>query len=96
MNTVSNTNANATIPAPRNRETGFYGFTYEYAQQLWPLAIRAVAAASDGLFDGARTFLEGGLGRSFAEAVYLTISAEVDAEEALRQVIRRWFKNPCC
>lgn len=60
MNSDTNTSANATIPEPRNHETGFYGFTYEYAQQLWPLAIRAIAAATDGSFDGARTFLEGG------------------------------------
>jgi hypothetical protein len=73
-------NANATIPEPRNRETGFYGSMYEYAQQTWPLAVRAVAAATEGSFENARVFLEGGSGRRFAEAVYLTISADVDTE----------------
>ncbi|AET91695.1 hypothetical protein BYI23_B010880 [Burkholderia sp. YI23] len=89
-----NTQASHPIPEPLNRETGFYGFMDQEAPQMWPLAIRAVANATDGSFDNARHFLDSELGRRFAEAIYVAMSDEIDAHEAIRRVMRRWFKHP--
>ncbi|WP_233867157.1 hypothetical protein [Paraburkholderia adhaesiva] len=84
------------VPAPLKPGAACYGWMDQYAAQTWPLAIRAVARATDGSFENARAFLEGSLGEKFAHGIYGAIAQGTPADEAITQAMRHWFRHPGC
>ena len=88
-----NANTNLPIPATRNGPTGFLGWMEEHAEATWPLAILAVAAATDGSLDNAREFLDSGLGEKFGHDVYAAMNGGANAASAIRKTMPRWFRS---
>ena len=66
MHTTQITN---NTPATRNDAWGFWGTMRGHAATAWPLAIAAIAEATDESLDAARAFHDSREGRHFADDV---------------------------
>jgi hypothetical protein len=80
-----------TVPATRNECWGFWGAMDEHASLAWPLAMRAVAAATGENFDTVRAFLDSRHGRHFADEVHNGLFDRKPLEQAVDAATRKWM-----
>ena len=80
-----------TIPASTNEAWGFYGTMGEQAEAAWPMALTAIAIATDASQEGVRAFLDSRHGRHFADDVRNQMLDGLDLEPAIHAAIERWM-----
>lgn len=84
-----------TIPATENESYGFWGTMHlegeGMAQQAWPLAVQAIAAATGEDGDSVRAFLDSRWGRHFADDVHNGLHAKQPLPQAIAAATERWM-----
>ena len=83
--------SNTPIPAPSNEAWGFWGTMHEHAEAAWPLAIVAIADATEESFEAARAFLDSRHGRHFADDVRNALHVGDALDQAIRSATSRWM-----
>lgn len=84
-------NAMSTIPATTNEVWGFYGTMRGHAENAWPLAMQAIAAATGEDYDSIRAFLDGRHGRHFADEVLDRMDRNTPIEHAIDETAAKWM-----
>lgn len=84
MNTTS-------IPEPTVTSWGFYGTMNEQADEAWPLAMTAIADATDQALESVRIFLDSRHGRQFADDVQNGLHQRKPLQEAINAAVERWM-----
>ena len=84
-------NTNANIPATQNEYWGFWGTMNNHAKAAWPLAMRAIALATDQPLESVRTFLDSRHGRHFADNVNDQLFAGRSLEQAIHAATQTWM-----
>lgn len=77
----------------QNPDWGFFGTIAHHVcpETAWPLASRAIAAATGSMPDGVRGFLDSRDGRHFADDVANGLFAGKPLDDAIRAAIARWM-----
>jgi len=83
--------SNTAIPATRNEGWGFWGTMNGHACIAWPLAISAVADATDADLDTVRAFLDSRHGRHFADDVQNGLYEGKALPDAIHAATGRWM-----
>lgn len=84
-------NTNANIPATQNEYWGFWGTMNNHAKAAWPLAMRAIATATDQPLESVRIFLDSRHGRHFADNVNDQLFAGRSLEQAIHAATQTWM-----
>jgi hypothetical protein len=84
-------NINANIPATQNEYWGFWGTMNNHAKAAWPIAMRAIAAATDQPLESIRIFLDSRHGRHFADNVNDQLFAGRSLEQAINAATQTWM-----
>lgn len=84
--------ATSPVPATRNADWGFFGTMQPHAQAAWPVAIHAIADATDLPWEAVRAFLDAVPGRHFADAVQDRLALGYSLESAIRAVVQIWME----
>ena len=81
-----------TLPTA-NEAWGFYGTVSGFADAdaAWAIAFPAVLAATEGMAEGVRDFLDSRHGRHFADDVHNCVHAGLDLTAAIDAAITRWM-----
>jgi hypothetical protein len=79
------------IPESSNKSWGLYGSLNEHAEAGWPIAMQAIADATDQPLDSVRAFLDSRHGRHFADEVSngLTCWASLSRPRSTRSWLNR-------
>jgi hypothetical protein len=80
-----------TIPAPTTEAFGFWGTMNEHAEAAWPLAMHAIAEATDLPLEAVRAFLDSRHGRHFADSVLNGLFYGATLEDAITSATRQWM-----
>ncbi|MBS0313341.1 MAG: hypothetical protein JSS05_04015 [Proteobacteria bacterium] len=83
--------SNTAIPATHNKGWGFWGTMGGHACIAWPLAISAVADATDADLDTVRAFLDSRHGRHFADDVQNGLYEGKALPDAIHAATGRWM-----
>jgi hypothetical protein len=89
MNTSTQTN----IPATENESWGFWGTMGGYASVAWPLAMTAIAEATDQPLEDVRAFLDSRAGRHFADEVCGHQVHGHALPEAIANTVAAWMRK---
>ena len=88
-------NTTTQLPTTQNEDWGFWGTMEQHADRLanqaWPLALQAVAQATDTTLDAARMFLDSRHGRHFADDVRNRIDAGDALTDAVHATTAQWM-----
>ena len=84
-------NSNQPIPATQNDAWGFCGAMNEYAAAAWPLAVTAIAQATQESAESVRIFLDSRHGRHFADDVHNQLHAGKALADAIDAATRQWM-----
>ena len=78
---------------PNNTAWGFWGTIRHDADPAtaWPLAMRAIAAATASPETAVRDFLDSGHGRHFADDVADELRRGLELKAAIDATVRRWM-----
>lgn len=79
-----------TIPATQNEGWGFFGTMGPYADAAWPLAMRAIADATECSLEAVRAFLDSRYGRHFADEVRDGIYSGQSVQQSIDAATQRW------
>jgi hypothetical protein len=79
------------IPATTNESWGFWGTMNEKAKAAWPLAMTAVADATQCDPEQVRAFLDSRHGRHFADDVNNALFLGANLQDAVKQATQRWM-----
>lgn len=85
--------AMVSIPKAENTAWGFYGTMGERAEEAWPIAAKAIAAATGSEPDHVRAFLDSRHGRHFANDVACEMATGSVLEDAICTTARRWMES---
>ena len=81
----------STIPATENESWGFWGTMEEHASAAWPLAITAIANATNQPLATVKTFLDSRHGRHFADYVYNALFEGQTLPMAIDAATQHWM-----
>jgi hypothetical protein len=84
------TNATLTL-ASQNESWGLWGTMQEQAAAAWPLAMTAVADATQCDPEQVRAFLDSRHGRHFADDVNNALFLGANLQDAIKQATQRWM-----
>jgi len=79
------------IPAKTNFEWGYWGGMKEHAAAAWPIALQAIADATDQPLDSVRAFLDSRHGRHFADEVSNGLYVGQPLKEAIQAATDKWM-----
>jgi len=79
------------IPATCNPSFGFWGTMHEHAETAWPLAMHAIATATQQPVEDIRVFLDSRQGRHFADAVQNSLNYGLELTAAIAAALERWM-----
>jgi hypothetical protein len=79
------------IPATQNEDWGFWGTMNEHAPAAWPLAMTAIADATDEDIGAVRAFLDSRHGRHFADTVHNGIFYGQPLPDAIQAATDKWM-----
>jgi hypothetical protein len=80
------------IPATRNEAWGFWGTMDTHASKAWPIAMTAIAEATNQPLEAVRAFLDSRHGRHFADEVLNHMHAGHALHDATGAATRQWME----
>jgi len=84
-------NTNHPIPTPTVTDWGFFGAMDGHADEAWPLAMTAIAAATGEPLESVRLFLDSRYGRHFADDVHNALFRGLPLAAAIEAATRQWL-----
>jgi hypothetical protein len=80
-----------TIPVPQVEIWGFYGTMNVHAEAAWPIAMHAVAEATEQSLDTVRIFMDSRHGRHFADSVLNQMHHGANLDAAIAAATQEWM-----
>ncbi len=87
----STTLATTHMPSTQNETWGFWGTMNEHAASAWPIAMTAIAQATDQTLESVRIFLDSRHGRHFADDVQNGLYEGKALADAIHATTERWM-----
>lgn len=79
------------IPATQNEAWGFWNTMKNHANKAWPLAMTAIADATNQPLESVRLFLDSRFGRHFADDVLNQLHAGHTLPDAINAATQQWM-----
>ncbi|SFM91595.1 hypothetical protein [Nitrosomonas communis] len=84
-------NTTRQIPSSQNESWGFWHTLENQANKAWPLAMAAIAGATNQPFESLQLFLDSRFGRHFADDVLNQLNAGHTLPDAINAATQQWM-----
>ena len=85
------TTTHPSMPATENTVWGYWGSMQEHAAAGWPIAMQAIADATDQPLESVLAFLDSRHGRHFADEVRNGLHRGLDLRDAIQAATDQWM-----